>query len=55
MDVKSKDWRKLRKDLEADIKEAQKKSDRENAQTMELMLQMLDNIKVRSTHRSTSK
>ena len=53
MDVKSKDWKQLRLDLEADIKEAQDRADREEAKTMELMLQMLDSIKVRSTRRST--
>lgn len=50
MSAISKDWKKLRLELEENIKEAQKKSDWENTKTLELMLKMLENsrIKVRS-------
>ena len=47
MDVKSKDWKQLRKDLEADIKEAQKRVEKEEAKTMELMLKLLENCKIK--------
>lgn len=47
MDSIAKDWKALREELELNIKEAQKKSEKENAKTLELMLKMLENSKIR--------